>query len=256
MNSTSRRYPALTYAHRGIERAAAGEQGGKYVTRFPPEPNGYLHIGHAKAMNFNFGQARIAREQGLGGETIMRFDDTNPAAEKQEYIDSILANVKWLGRPPQPADSRAPAAPHSSSAPLTPHAFWRAGNQPVRVTYSSDYFKQLYDFAVQVRPSLRDGTPACAAKNAACLSRCGAPAAARARDPVHCPQLALQLIKQGDAYVCHQTKDEVKAARDALRTAHIAHATEAPPAAMSPWRYAPEQRMTISHWFCLFSSLF
>jgi glutaminyl-tRNA synthetase len=73
------------------------ETGGKFITRFPPEPNGYLHIGHAKAMNFNFGQARLAKEQGLGGETIMRFDDTNPAAEKQEYIDSILKNVRWLG---------------------------------------------------------------------------------------------------------------------------------------------------------------
>lgn len=62
-------------------------------------------------MNFNFGQARIAKAEGFGGETIMRFDDTNPEAEKQEYIDSILANVKWLG------------------------------NEPVRVTYSSDYFQ-------------------------------------------------------------------------------------------------------------------
>ena len=56
---------------------------GKYMTRFPPEPNGYLHIGHAKAMNFNFGQAKLGKEAGIGGETIMRFDDTNPAAEKQ-----------------------------------------------------------------------------------------------------------------------------------------------------------------------------
>mmetsp|Transcript_12012 Transcript_12012/g.28038 ORF Transcript_12012/g.28038 Transcript_12012/m.28038 type:complete len:639 (-) Transcript_12012:27-1943(-) len=153
------------YAKNTAERLAEHLQatGGKYITRFPPEPNGYLHIGHAKAMNFNFGQARLAQSQGLGGETIMRFDDTNPEAEKQEYIDSILKNVEWLG------------------------------NKPVRVTYSSDYFQGLYDHAVQ-------------------------------------------LIKQGDAYVCHQKKEEVKASRDALRDAHIAHATSPPAAAVSPWR--------------------
>ena len=94
--------------------------GGKYRTRFPPEPNGYLHIGHAKAMNFNFGQARLAREAGLGGETVMRFDDTNPTAEEQEFIDSILDNVAWLG------------------------------HEPVKVTYSSDYFQDLYDLAVRL----------------------------------------------------------------------------------------------------------
>ncbi|EKX45885.1 hypothetical protein GUITHDRAFT_163164 [Guillardia theta CCMP2712] len=137
--------------------------GGKYLTRFPPEPNGYLHIGHAKAMNFNFGQAKIAKGMGIGGETIMRFDDTNPEAEKQEYIDSILANVKWLG------------------------------NNPIKVTYSSDYFDELYQFA-------------------------------------------LQLIRQGDAYVCHQTKDEIKASRDIIRQAHIDHLKEMPAGAYSPWR--------------------
>jgi len=137
--------------------------GGIYRTRFPPEPNGYLHIGHAKAMNFNFGQARLAKEQGLGGETFMRFDDTNPTAEKQEYIDSILKNVRWLG------------------------------NEPAKITYSSDYFQQLYDFA-------------------------------------------LQLIKQGDVYVCHQTKEAVKNSRDCIRNAHINHATELPKEAFSPWR--------------------
>ena len=64
-------------------RAHLQATGGKYRTRFPPEPNGYLHIGHAKAMNFNFGQAKLAEESDVGGETILRFDDTNPAAEKQ-----------------------------------------------------------------------------------------------------------------------------------------------------------------------------
>ncbi len=62
------------------------------VTRFPPEPNGYLHIGHAKSICVNFG---LGSE--FGGVTFMRFDDTNPEKEEQEYIDAILADVKWLG---------------------------------------------------------------------------------------------------------------------------------------------------------------
>ena len=62
------------------------------VTRFPPEPNGYLHIGHAKSICVNFG---LAEE--FGGTTYMRFDDTNPEKEEREYIDAILADVKWLG---------------------------------------------------------------------------------------------------------------------------------------------------------------
>ena len=62
------------------------------VTRFPPEPNGYLHIGHAKSICLNFG---IAEE--FGGRCNLRFDDTNPAKEEQEFIDSIQDNVRWLG---------------------------------------------------------------------------------------------------------------------------------------------------------------
>ena len=62
------------------------------VTRFPPEPNGYLHIGHVKAININFG---IAEE--FGGRCHLRFDDTNPAKEEQEYIDAIQADIRWLG---------------------------------------------------------------------------------------------------------------------------------------------------------------
>lgn len=68
---------------------------GHYYTRFPPEPNGYLHIGHAKAIRFNF---TIAREH--GGQTYLRFDDTNPCKENQEFIDHIKKNVKWLGYEP------------------------------------------------------------------------------------------------------------------------------------------------------------
>ncbi|KAL3147384.1 hypothetical protein ABBQ32_002862 [Trebouxia sp. C0010 RCD-2024] len=89
--------------------------GGKVVTRFPPEPNGYLHIGHAKAMFVSFGMA----EQ-LNGDCILRFDDTNPEAEKQEYIDHIQDIVSWMG--------------------------WT----PSKVTYSSDYFQQLYELSIQL----------------------------------------------------------------------------------------------------------
>lgn len=66
--------------------------GGKIFTRFPPEPNGYLHIGHAKAMRFSFNTARV-----YNGHCYLRFDDTNPEKECQEYIDSIKENVNWLG---------------------------------------------------------------------------------------------------------------------------------------------------------------
>jgi len=88
---------------------------GKTHTRFPPEPNGYLHIGHAKAMFVNFG---LAKE--TGGECYLRFDDTNPEAEKQEYIDHIHEIVAWMG--------------------------WK----PFKVTYSSDYFHQLFELAVEL----------------------------------------------------------------------------------------------------------
>src|SRR3979411_2364090 len=64
----------------------------RIVTRFPPEPNGYLHIGHAKSIALNFG---IAQE--FAGKCHLRFDDTNPTKEEQEYIDSIQADVRWLG---------------------------------------------------------------------------------------------------------------------------------------------------------------
>ena len=65
---------------------------GRVHTRFPPEPNGYLHMGHAKSICLNFGVA-----QEFGGRCNLRFDDTNPEKEEQEYVDSIIASVKWLG---------------------------------------------------------------------------------------------------------------------------------------------------------------
>ena len=89
--------------------------GGKIITRFPPEPNGYLHVGHAKAMFLDFGYARK-----MNGECILRFDDTNPVTEKTEYIDSIVETVKWMG--------------HS----------------PTRITYSSDYFTELYQLGKEL----------------------------------------------------------------------------------------------------------
>src|ERR1700722_1521044 len=72
---------------------AAGKNGGKVTTRFPPEPNGYLHIGHAKSICLNFGIA-----QAVPGATCnLRFDDTNPSTEEDEFVRSIQADVRWLG---------------------------------------------------------------------------------------------------------------------------------------------------------------
>ena len=85
-------------------------------TRFPPEPNGYLHVGHAKSITINFG---LAKE--FGGKCNLRFDDTNPSKEETEYVDSIIEDVHWLG-----------------------------GDWDDRLFYASDYFEQLYDWAVQL----------------------------------------------------------------------------------------------------------
>ncbi len=94
----------------------AGKHGGRVHTRFPPEPNGYLHIGHAKSICLNFG---LARE--FGGKFNLRFDDTNPTKEEQEYVDSIMDDVHWLG-----------------------------GDWEDRLFFASDYFDQLYEWAVQL----------------------------------------------------------------------------------------------------------
>ena len=99
-----------------IERdLASGKNGGRVLTRFPPEPNGYLHIGHAKSICINFGLA-----QQYGGETNLRFDDTNPTKEDVEYVDSIKEDIHWLGF------------------------------QWARERYASDYFEQLYEWACQL----------------------------------------------------------------------------------------------------------
>ncbi|HEY0272017.1 MAG TPA: glutamine--tRNA ligase/YqeY domain fusion protein [Chitinophaga sp.] len=97
------------------EDVAAGTHGGRVLTRFPPEPNGYLHIGHAKSICLNF---TLARQ--YGGQTNLRFDDTNPVKEDVEYVDSIKEDIQWLGF------------------------------QWARELYASDYFEQLYQFAVQL----------------------------------------------------------------------------------------------------------
>ena len=95
---------------------AAGKYEGRVHTRFPPEPNGYLHIGHAKSICLNSGIARDYK-----GKFNLRFDDTNPSKEEQEYVDSIIEDVKWLG-----------------------------GDFSDRLFYASDYFQQMYDWAVEL----------------------------------------------------------------------------------------------------------
>ena len=119
-----------------LEDLKNGKHGGRVHTRFPPEPNGYLHIGHAKSICLNFGLA-----QEFGGKCNLRFDDTNPSKEETEYVDSIIEDVRWLGF-----------------------------DFEDRMYYASDYFDQLYLWAVQ-------------------------------------------LIKQGQAYVCDLTGEEIRSYR-------------------------------------------
>ncbi|KAA6300923.1 MAG: Glutamine--tRNA ligase [Candidatus Ordinivivax streblomastigis] len=98
-----------------VKDLAEGKNGGRIQTRFPPEPNGYLHIGHAKAICMDFGISR-----NYSGVCNLRFDDTNPSKEDVEYVDSIMEDIQWLG------------------------FNWK------NVYYASDYFQQLWDFAMQL----------------------------------------------------------------------------------------------------------
>ncbi|EDY85958.1 glutaminyl-tRNA synthetase [gamma proteobacterium HTCC5015] len=110
---------AVTPAHfirKIVTQDVESKHTGKVITRFPPEPNGFLHIGHAKSICLNFG---LAEE--FGGDCHLRFDDTNPAKEEQAYVESIKADVEWLG-------------------------FKWAGS----VRYASDYFDTLYDYALHL----------------------------------------------------------------------------------------------------------
>ena len=113
--------PKANFIHQLVEKdLAEGKNNGRVLTRFPPEPNGYLHIGHAKSICLNFGIA-----QKFGGLTNLRFDDTNPEKEEDEYVKSIMEDVRWLG--------------------------FDWGD---RLYYASDFFQNLYDFAVQL---IREG---------------------------------------------------------------------------------------------------
>ncbi|KAF6762083.1 glutamine-tRNA ligase [Ephemerocybe angulata] len=101
--------------HEHLREAHLAATGGQVWTRFPPEPNGYLHIGHSKAIFVNFGYAAHNN-----GKCYLRYDDTNPEKEEARYFESILEMVRWLGY------------------------------EPWKITYSSDYFTELYEFAVEL----------------------------------------------------------------------------------------------------------
>jgi len=149
------------------------------VTRFPPEPNGYLHIGHAKAICINFG---IARQ--FGGRCNLRMDDTNPTKEDVEYVDSITADIKWLiagwadhclglkpvGALPEKRD--VDGREDFYIAPVTPAESAAQPDMALEPFFASDYFEPLYEFA-------------------------------------------LQLIRKGKAYVCDHTPEEVDEMRGA-----------------------------------------
>ncbi|HXB29626.1 MAG TPA: glutamine--tRNA ligase/YqeY domain fusion protein [Puia sp.] len=106
---------SLNFLEEIVEEDLKSGKNKTILTRFPPEPNGYLHIGHAKSICLNFG---LALE--YGGKTNLRFDDTNPVKEETEYVESIIEDVKWLGF------------------------------NPDKILYASDYFEQLYEFAVKL----------------------------------------------------------------------------------------------------------
>jgi len=116
-NTVSETQKKSNFIHMQIDAdLATGKNGGRVHTRFPPEPNGYLHIGHAKSICLNFGLA-----EKYGGKTNLRFDDTNPSKEETEYVDSIMEDVRWLGFD------------------------WED-----RLYYASDFFPNLHEFAIQL----------------------------------------------------------------------------------------------------------
>ena len=118
-NNTENREPAKksNFIHLQIEQdLKQGKNNGQILTRFPPEPNGYLHIGHAKSICLNFGIA-----EKFGGKCNLRFDDTNPTKEEMEYVESIMKDVRWLGFD------------------------WED-----RLFYASDYFEKLHQFAISL----------------------------------------------------------------------------------------------------------
>ncbi len=115
MSENNAEEKSLNFLEEIIEKDLAEGKYTQIVTRFPPEPNGYLHIGHAKSICLNFGLGIR-----YGGLTNLRFDDTNPVKEDVEYVDSILEDVRWLGF------------------------------EPSSIRYASDYFEQLYQFAVKL----------------------------------------------------------------------------------------------------------
>jgi len=129
----------------------SGKWDGRVITRFPPEPNGHLHIGHAKAINLNFG---IAAE--FGGTCHLRFDDTNPTREEDEYVQAIIEDVKWLG--------------------------WDWGEH---LYFASDYFQQMHDYAVQLiktgKAYVDDQTPEEIRTNRGTLTRPGIDSSCRDR---------------------------------------------------------------------------
>jgi glutaminyl-tRNA synthetase len=128
------KYESVSFVEEIVRKdLAEGKNGGRIQTRFPPEPNGYLHIGHAKAIAIDFGMAKK-----YGGVCNLRLDDTNPQKEDNEYIEASKEDIQWLG--------------------------FKWG----KILYASDYFQQLWDFAVE-------------------------------------------LIKQGKAYVDEQTSEEIAA---------------------------------------------
>jgi glutaminyl-tRNA synthetase len=118
------------------------KHGGRVITRFPPEPNGYLHIGHAKSICLNFG---IARD--FNGVCNLRMDDTNPTKEDVEYVDSITADVQWLIR--EWAD-QVLAFKKAGDTTGTGVLLSQGGGQKLETFYASDYFPQIYGFALEL----------------------------------------------------------------------------------------------------------